>query len=68
MRMLEGKKQYVEDIQNALNLVREKFPGATKEGSLCSYSFWHEKILVGEAWSHRTKIGWWLRIKTPSKT
>ena len=67
LNQVQGPKQKVEWIEDALKLVRERYPTATKEGSLGSYSFWVGKDLVGEAWI-RSKWGWWLRIaETPVK-
>jgi hypothetical protein len=61
LRRLSGKKIKVGGIQEALRLVRGKYPHATMDGSLASYSFMVGEKMVAEAWTHRTEPAWWLR-------
>ena len=63
IHQLEGNKRYVVNADDLLFEVRKQYPHATKEGSVGSWSFYDQKQLIAEAWLHRTKTGWWLRIK-----
>lgn len=67
---LAGKKVYIEaSLEQMLVKVRETYPEAIAEGSMNHYSFLvsdgaGEQIIIAEAWSHRDRPGWWLRIKS----
>lgn len=62
LKRINGPKVKVDFIDEALTLVRQTYPGAMMEGSLCSYSFTIEgEKIIAEAWPQRSK-GWWLRI------
>ena len=63
---LPGPKQYVPD-DDLLRRVREAFPEATKQGSAGAWTFHANGEIVAEAWIHRTKPGWWIRIKQAGK-
>jgi len=61
---LSGKKLYTEDpLEGIVKKVREFYPKSFAEGSLGHYSFLNDGEVVAEAWMHRTKPGWWLKIK-----
>ncbi len=59
---LQGKKQYFETIEEATLFVQKHYPTANTYGSLGSYHWEDDGYLVAEAWVHRTKPGYWLRI------
>ena len=63
--LLKGPKRYVggEDLIGA---VLECYPGAIAHGAIWSYHFLNGDDLIAEAWMHRTRPGWWLRIKQPT--
>lgn len=63
IHQLKGRKEYIEDFTKGITLVRKLYPNATAEGSLGCYSFWVNGEVIAEAWLHRDKPGWWLRIK-----
>lgn len=66
------KPEYVdayEALETMTAKVRKLYPGALPDWSLGSCT-WTTKppdfpdgFIVAEAWIHRTKLGWWLRIK-----
>jgi hypothetical protein len=58
-----GRKQYIENSDDLLTLVRAKYPDALVEGSIGAKSYQQRGELVAEAWLHAQKPGWWLRIK-----
>lgn len=65
---LGGKRQRVDNIEEALRIVRESYPGAYKQGSVGAWSFHHptckEGNMVAEAWiTTGKKSGWWLVVK-----
>lgn len=65
---LGGKRQRVDNIDEALRVVRESYPGAHKQGSLGAWCFFHptceDKNMVAEAWMIQSKkSGWWLVVK-----
>ncbi len=63
-RVLADRAQYVDGQMSTLHqLVRAVWPGALGEGSLGSWSWTVDGQVVAEAWMHRRKPGWWLRIK-----
>jgi hypothetical protein len=67
IHMLEGPKVYCEDLDVVFAKVREIYPQFFREGAVGSYHFYlqkegEEKKIIGEAWLHRTKPGWWLRL------
>ena len=51
------------DIDDALRIIRERYPNASQEGSVCSYHWFVDDIIVGEAWIHKDRRHWWFRIK-----
>lgn len=59
---VKGPKRRIVEIDEALVVVRQTYPGATKEGSAGSWSFYHEGRIVAEAWLEARGNGWWLRI------
>lgn len=70
LKMVKGRKQYVDDVKVATMtaMVRERYPTAWAEGSMGTYHWrveirGEEPVVVAEAWFHRNKHGWWLRIK-----
>ena len=60
IHMLPGDKKYIENGDEILRLVREKWPGAMREGACGTMSFTCQGQLVGEAWI--SPRGWWYRI------
>ena len=62
VHQLEGPKIYVESIEEAMVKVQIKYPIVTRQGAVGSWSFYDGETLVAEAWMHRTRPGWWLRI------
>lgn len=58
-----GKKRYVEDLDDAIALLKRLYPTARREGSIGAWSWAVGDDIVAEAWVHPTKPGWWLRIK-----
>ena len=63
LHTFSGPRVYVETVEEALEKVRAVFPTATKEGSLGAWCFSAEGKVVAEMWMHRTRPGWWVRIK-----
>lgn len=63
IKQLEGEKIYVESMEDMIAEVRKVFPAAHREGSVAAYHFAVGEEVVAEAWIHRTKPGWWLRLK-----
>ncbi len=64
--LVEGKKQKVEDIDEAYELVKKVYTMrfVFKEGSLGSYHFFlGTGEIIAEAWIGRRGNYWWLRIK-----
>jgi hypothetical protein len=63
-KQITGPKKYFEDLMKADALLRETYPKARREGSVGAYTWTIEdNFVVAEAWIHRTKSGWWVRIK-----
>jgi hypothetical protein len=65
--MVKGEKRYVETTAAALRIIRATLGDDVFASG--SFGAWHyykkqsgERIVVGEAWIHRTRPGWWLRI------
>lgn len=65
IHQLKGTKKYFEDFDDLFNYARTIYPKLIRQGSVGSWSFYYENNLVGEAWLHRTKPGWWLRLTKP---
>lgn len=65
MHQLKGTKKYFSDLKDAIAYAQTIYPKIYREGSVGSWSFYYEEKLVGEAWLHRTKPGWWLRLIKP---
>lgn len=64
MHFLKDKKISVASVEEALAIVRQKYPSAYKQGAVCSWSFFVDKEMVAESWiKHGKSTGWWLRIK-----
>ena len=63
LHLLASTKQMIVTIEDATIRIRKIYPKATKEGSICSYHWIVDNIIVGEAWLHRNGKCWWLRIK-----
>ena len=64
LHILTSRKYQILDITDALRIVRGSYPTATQEGSMGSYHWIANGIIVGEAWLHNRKgKGWWLRVK-----
>ena len=63
IHLLPGKKSYIDDGGKLLALVRETWPDAMREGACGTMSFTSGNLLVGEAWMHPRKPGWWYRIR-----
>ena len=63
--LLTTKKRLVniEDVEDMLKIVKEKYPQATEYGSQGAKHWEVNGVVVGEAWIHRTKNSWWIRIK-----
>lgn len=55
---LEGKKRKFLTVDDILKAVRVIYPNATLQGSMCSYSFYNEGKLIGEAWISRNGKFW----------
>lgn len=62
LKQVPGQKRRADTPKEVLDEVRLSWPGATMEGSLCSYSFWLGKKLVGEAWMSGNSRFWWYRV------
>jgi len=65
---LDGKKQRVNTIEDALRIVRESYPGAYKQGCVGAWCFYYPTCktenMVAEAWIIQGKNpGWWLVVK-----
>lgn len=65
-----GAKKYAEDFDEVIAKVKAVHPTAYKEGSTGGWSWAikdggsiENEEIVAEAWMHRTKNGWWYRIK-----
>lgn len=61
-----GAKRYYEDLEAGIAAVARAYPGARREGSTGGWSWTVggvEGVIVAEAWMHRTRPGWWVRIK-----
>lgn len=62
-----GTKKYAEDFDEVIAKVKTVYPTACKEGSTGGWSWainnGKDEEIVAEAWIHRTKNGWWYRIK-----
>lgn len=58
-----GRKQKVAHIEDALAIVRRRWPSATKDGSMASWSFMVGDKMVAEAWMPRSAKYWWLRVQ-----
>lgn len=63
---VEGKKVYYDDLDVALEGIRKIYPTATKQGSVGAWSWSVGDMIVAEAWLHRDRPGWWVRIKKPA--
>jgi hypothetical protein len=61
---IEGPKKYVESVEVAHELVKAIYPKVTREGSCGAWHWAVKEEVVAEAWIHRTRPGWWLRIKS----
>ena len=59
--MLSGKKQFVA-YDDLIDAVLTAWPGAYIEGAIGTKHAVFEGVLVAEAWLHRTRPGWWLRL------
>lgn len=66
---LQGQRQRVASIEDALRIVRETYPGAMKQGSVGAWGFylppWKDNNIVAEAWLRHQGPGWWLVVKNP---
>jgi hypothetical protein len=62
LHSIPGRKIRVGSIEEALERVRQGFPGVTRQGSVGAWSFWSGGRLVGEAWLPARGEGWWLRV------
>jgi hypothetical protein len=58
-----GKKQYVEHLEEGIEIVRKVYPTARKEGSIGAWHWAVGDVIVAEAWLHARKPGWWVRVK-----
>ena len=57
-----GFKRYYDDLDDAISLIKVKFPRARREGSIGAWSWSIGDVVVAEAWLHATRPGWWVRI------
>ena len=62
--VVSGTACYVGDVDRSelISRVRKLYPKAMMEGSCGAWSFTVGDKIVAEAWLHRTKPGWRLRI------
>jgi hypothetical protein len=61
---LKGKKIYTEgSLKDWINTVKLAYPKAETLTGQMHYTWRHLDTVVAEAWPHRTKPGWWLRIR-----
>ena len=63
LHMLTSRKHLIMDIDDATQMIRKRYPTAMREGSVGSYHWVANDIIVGESWLHRNGKYWWLRIK-----
>lgn len=65
---LGGKRQRVDTIDEALEIVRKSYPGAHAQGALGAWCFFHPTCkdgnMIAEAWLVQGKRPkWWLVVK-----
>lgn len=67
-KLVDGPKAYREDLVAFHKEVAAHYPGVRRFGSVCAWSWvvGDSDVVVAEAWSHRTKSGWWVRIRKPT--
>jgi len=63
LHILTSRKYQILNIADALRTVRKRYPTATQEGSIGSYHWIVNGIVVGEAWLHKNGKSWWIRVK-----
>ena len=61
MHILTSRKCLI-NIDDALRIVRKKYPTANQEGSMGSYHWFDGDVVVAEAWIHKNRRHWWFRI------
>jgi hypothetical protein len=60
---LDGKKQFLANIEEAHDRVQSAHPGSIRGGSMAAWSWTRDGWIVAEAWA-ATRRGWWLKIAT----
>lgn len=63
LHILNSQKHLAYDIDDITRLIRKKYPGATKEGSIGAYHWMANNVVIGEAWLNRSGKGWWFRME-----